>query len=111
MIIDVRVPFVTAAARKSCCASLSVRLRAKRAYFVQPTTESAKIVLAMLPPSMPAMAIASTKPEKASTMSVKRMSKVSTLPPTKPAMMPTSVPKTDMMKTMPSAMAMEILMP
>ena len=72
---------MTAAVTYSSPRTLSVIERTIRAYLAQPTTDKAKIVFTMLPPKIPAIAMAKTIPGKDNMMSAKRMSTISTLPP------------------------------
>ena len=71
------------------------RLRARRAYFGQVTTAMAMMAFRVLAPSMPATAMASTRPGKAIIMSATRMITASTQPPKYPASMPRKEPITN----------------
>ena len=66
---------------KSLFFNLITKLRTKRAYFAQLTTTKAKIVFIILPPMMPAIAIARIIPGKESIISAKRIKISSILPP------------------------------
>ena len=81
MMSVVDAPIITAAVTYSSPRTLSVIERTIRAYFAQPTTDKAKIVFTMLPPRIPAIAIANTIPGNDNMMSAKRIRTISTLPP------------------------------
>ena len=72
---------MTAAVTYSSPRTFNVIDRTRRAYFAQPTTDSAIIVFTMLPPKIPAMAMANTTPGKDSIMSARRMRTISIFPP------------------------------
>ena len=72
---------MTAAVTYSSPRTFNVIDRTRRAYFAQPTTDSAIIVFTMLPPKIPAIAMANTTPGKDNIISARRMRTISILPP------------------------------
>ena len=80
-IVAVDAPIITAAVTYSSPRTFNVIERTRRAYFAQPTTDKAKIVFTMLPPKIPAIAMAKTTPGKDNIISARRMRTISTLPP------------------------------
>ena len=81
MIFPWLLPLIRAACRKPSSRRASTRLRASRAYWVQPVTDRAMTALSMPLPRKPATAMQRIIPGKASRMSTTRMTTVSSAPP------------------------------
>ena len=86
-------------------------LRARRAYFVQLTAAMEITAFTRFGPSIPAIAIASTRPGKEIIISAIRMITPSTIPPKYPAITPRNVPITKITATRHNVMTREVLVP